>query len=134
MNSLERTLHGRRSPLLHQGKPYVDHLFCVRSAELLELSPFGFRELMSEPEDLGQGVCLGFHRNAGTPEFFPRCDYHERQQHGVDDTQDGVDEAGHVVVLLADRRGHQALDQRQPEYRDEASPTNHQKAINYAHR
>ena len=82
---------------------------------------------MCEQEDLGQRVGLGFHRNAGTPEFFPRCDDHERQQ-------DGVDEAGHVVVLLADRRGHQALDQRQPEDRDEASPTNHQKAINYVHR
>src|SRR3712207_7268818 len=53
---------------------------------------------------------------------------HERQQHGVDDTQDGVDEAGNVVVLLADRRGHQALDQHQPDDRGEASPTNHQRS------
>jgi hypothetical protein len=58
---------------------------------------------MGKPEDLGQRVGLTFHRNAGTPEFFPRCDDHERQQHGVDDTQGGVDEAGNVVVLLADR-------------------------------
>src|SRR3712207_7622314 len=49
-----RTLHGRRSPLLHQGPPYVDHLLCVGSAEFLELSPFGFWELMSKPEDLGR--------------------------------------------------------------------------------
>ena len=89
---------------------------------------------MSEEEDLGQRVGLGFHHNAGTPEFFPGCDDHERQQDGVDDTHDGVDEAGHFVVLLADRGGHQALDQRQPEDRGQASPTNHQKAINYAHR
>ena len=88
---------------------------------------------MSEAEDLGQRVCLSFHRDAGTPEFFPGCDNHERQQDGVDDTHDGVDEACHVVLLLADRRGHQALDQRQPEDRGQASPTNHQNTINYAH-
>jgi hypothetical protein len=89
---------------------------------------------MSEEEDLGQRVCLGFHHDAGTPEFFPGCDDHERQQDGVDDTNDGVDEACNVVLLLADRDGHQALDQSQPEDRGQASSTNHQKAINYAHR
>src|ERR687897_97064 len=90
------------------------------------------RELSSERSM--EGVGLGFHRNAGTPEFFPGCDDHERQQHGVDDAHDGVDEACNVVLLLTDRRWHQALDQRQSEDRGQASPTNHQKAIKYAHR
>src|ERR671920_1281066 len=123
-----------RSSLRHQGPPYVDHLFRVGSAELLKLSAFGFGELVGEPEDLGQRVGLGLHRNAGTTEFLPDGDDNERQQHRVDDTKDGVDEASHVVMLLADAHGHKALHQHQPDERGEASPTNHQNPINYEHR
>ena len=39
-----------------------------------------------------------------------------------------------IYKLLADRRGQQALDQRQPNDGDDASPTNHQNPINHAHR
>jgi hypothetical protein len=42
MRTLSSMPHERRSTLLHQGPPHVDDLFCVGSAELLELSPFGF--------------------------------------------------------------------------------------------
>src|SRR5215212_3159920 len=97
------------------------------------MSAFGFRELMCKPEDLGQRVGLALHRNPRTPEFFPRCDDYERQQHGVDDAQDSVDEASYVVLPLAHFYGHEALHHRQPNYRGEASPTNDQDAINYAH-
>jgi hypothetical protein len=37
-------------------------------------------------------------------------------------------------VLLADGRGHQALHDGQPNDSGDASPTNHQDAINYNHR
>jgi hypothetical protein len=104
-----RTLHGRRSPLLHQGPPYVDHLFCVGSAELLELSPFGFREPMSEPEDLRHGVGLLLDRVFSRIVFLPNGDDNEGEQHGVDHTQGRVDEAGDVVVLPARVGGNEAL-------------------------
>jgi hypothetical protein len=50
--------------------------------------------------------------------LLPHGDDHQRQQHGVDDADDGVDEAGHVVVLLAKRRGHEALHHSQAGDRD----------------
>jgi hypothetical protein len=46
-------LHEGRSPLLHQGPLFVDHLLCVGSGEFLEVGPLGFRESMGKPEDLG---------------------------------------------------------------------------------
>jgi hypothetical protein len=101
VRDLPGTLHERRLALRHQGPLFVHDLLRVGSGEFLELSPFRVREPMGEPEDLGKRVGLGLHRNACTPELLPHGDDHERKQHGVDDTQDGVDEAGHVVVPLA---------------------------------
>src|SRR3712207_5275041 len=88
---------------------------------------------MSKPEDVGQLTSFPFRRVPGRSEILPHGDNHERQQYGVDDAQDSVDETGHVVVLPAQLRGHEALHHRQPNYRGEACPTNDQDAINYAH-
>jgi hypothetical protein len=127
-------LHRGRFSLLHQGPLLLDHLLSVGSGEFLEVVALRLWELVSEPEDLGQRVGLALHRNASTPEFLPHGDDHEREQHSVDNSEGGVDEAGHVVVFLADRRGYQTLHQRQTNDRGEASPTNHQNAINHRHR
>src|SRR5215211_9011720 len=121
-----------RLSLLHQGPFFVDHLLGVRTGEFLDVMALGFGESMGEPEDLGQSVGLLLGRILGRIEFLPHGDDHERQQHGVDDAQDGVDEASHVVVLLAHLRGHKSLHQREPAARGEADRANHQDAVNYA--
>src|SRR5215218_4978473 len=121
-----------RLSLLHQGPFFVDHLLGVRTGEFLDVMALGFGESMGEPEDLGQSVGLLLGRILGRIEFLPHGDDHERQQHGVDDAQDGVDEASHVVVLLAHLRGHKSLHQREPAERGEADRANHQNAIYHA--
>jgi hypothetical protein len=108
----------------------MDHLLSVGVGELLDVRTFWLRELMGQPEDLGQGVCLLLDRFAGCVVFSPHGDYHERQQHSVDHAQGRLDETGHVVVGLARFSGNEALHQLEAGQRDEANRPDHEYAIN----
>jgi hypothetical protein len=61
---------------------------------------------MGKPGDLGYRVCLALCCFAGSLILLPHSNDHECQQHGVYDTQDSVDVAGNIVVLLALLRGY----------------------------
>ncbi len=86
---------------------------------------------MGQPGDLGQGVGFLLDRYAGRVVFLPHGDNYERNEHGVDNSQGRVDEACNVVVSLARGGGYEALHHLQPGQRDEASPTDHEYAIDY---
>jgi hypothetical protein len=109
----------------------VDHLLGVGADEFLHVGGSWLRKLVGQPEDVGGGVSLLLDRLAGPLEFFPHGDDHERQEDGVDHAQSRVDEAGHVVVLLARVCGHETLDQLEARKREEAYPSDHQDAIDY---
>jgi hypothetical protein len=94
---------------LHQRLLFIDHLLGVGSGEFLEVGTFWFRESMGQPEDLGRRIGLLLDRATSLLVFLPHGDDHERQQYGVDHTQGRVDEAGHVVVLLARGGWHETL-------------------------
>ena len=89
----------------------------------------GFGEAVGEPEDLGQLVGLATHGRLGRLVLFPHGDDHEREQHGVDDADDRVDEPGHVVMLSATGRRHGALHRPQADDRDEHDREDRQKAV-----
>ena len=76
-------------------------------------------QLGGEEVDSGQLVCLTLHVGLGRLVVLPHGDEHERKQHSVGHSQDRVDEASDVVVLLSEARGHQALHHYQPHDRPE---------------
>jgi hypothetical protein len=117
--------------LLHQGPLFVDHLVGIRSGESLDVRTFGLREAMGQPEDLGHGVGLLLDRYTGRVVFLPHGDNYERNEHSVDHAKGRVDEAGHVIVSLAQGGGNEALHHLETGERDEASPTDHKYAIDY---
>jgi hypothetical protein len=86
---------------------------------------------MGQPEDLGHRVGLLLDRRVGGLVLLLHGDDHERQKHGVDHAQGGVDEAGNVVVALARDGWHEALDQLEPYEGGEADPSDHQDAVDY---
>ena len=129
--SPSRLRHQGRLSLLHQGPLLVDHLLGVGSAKFLDVENLGLGEPMGQPGDLGGGVGLLLDRRVGGLVLLPNGDDHERQEHGVDHAQGGVDEAGHVVVLLARGGWHEAMYQLEPYERGEANSTDHQDAVNY---
>jgi hypothetical protein len=66
---------------------------------------------VGDPEDLGHLAGFVVRRDLGGVPLLLHGDEHEPQQHGVGDAKDSVDEAGHVVVLLAYPDRHQSLHQ-----------------------
>jgi imidazoleglycerol phosphate synthase glutamine amidotransferase subunit HisH len=115
--------------LLHLGPLLVDHLLSVRSAQLLDVRTFWFREPMAQPEDLSHRVCLLLDRCIGCLVLLPNGDNHECEQHGVDHAQGRVDEASDVVVFLARVGWNEALHQLQPAKGEEAYTADHEYAI-----
>ena len=97
----------------------------------MDARTFWLGEAIAQPGDLGQGVGLLLDRFAGRVVFLPHGDNHERNEHGVDHAQGRVDEACNVVVSLARGGGNEALHHLETGERDEASPTDHEYAINY---
>src|SRR5215211_658634 len=123
--------HQRCLPLLHQRPLLVDHLLGVRPAQFLDVSAFWLRESIAQPEDLSHGVCLLLYGFVGRLKFLKNGDDHEGEQHGVDHAQRRVDEACHVVVLLARLSWHEALHHLESAKGEEAYPADHEHAINY---
>src|SRR5215212_1473567 len=121
-------LHQGCFPLLHQSPLLVDHLLGVRPAEFLDVGTFWLRETIAQPEDLRHGVCLLLYGFVGRLKCLKNGDDHEGEQHGVDHTQGRIDEACHVVVLLAPLSWHQALDHLEPAKGEEAYPADHEHA------
>jgi hypothetical protein len=108
----------RLAPLHH--RPLLLHRDPgVRPGEVLDVRALRFGQLGGEEVDSGQLVCLTLHVGLGRLVVLPHGDDHERKQHGVGDAQDRVDEAGDVVVLPSEARGHQALHHYQPHDRPE---------------
>src|SRR5215211_9144390 len=87
-------------PLLHQGPLLVDYLLGVGTSVFLELVALSFRELMSEPGDVGHRVCLTLYSFESPLILLPYSDNQEGEQHRVHDPYDGVEEASNFVVLL----------------------------------
>jgi hypothetical protein len=84
-------------------------------------------------EDSGQFISFIGSEGIGRVPFFPDGDEHEAQEHGVGDTQDGVDKAGHVVVFLAPRGRDEALHQHQPTDRNYHRYSDYQESGDDAH-
>jgi hypothetical protein len=109
----------------------VDHLLGVGSGEFLDERTFWLREAIAQPEDLRYRVGLLLDRYTGRIVFLPHGDNYERNEHGIDHAKGRVDEAGNVIVSLARGGGYEALHQLEPGERHEASPTDHEYAIDY---
>ena len=109
----------------------MDHLLGVGVGELLYVGAPVLRKLVGQPVDVGRRVGLLLDRLAGRLILLPHGDHHERQEHGVDHAQRRVDEARHVVVLLARGGGHQAMHELETREREESDPPDHQNAIDY---
>src|SRR5829696_8144206 len=122
-------LHQGSLALLHKGPLFVDDFVGVGTGEFLDVGAFWLREPIAQPEDLSHGVCLLLYRVIGRLEALPNSDNHQRNQNGVDHTQRRVDEACHVVVLLARLSWHEALHQEEPAKGEEAYPADHEHAI-----
>src|SRR5215217_8348174 len=88
---------------------------------------------MGEPEDPCKLVSFIRSDVLGRFPLFPDGDKHEPEQHGVGDAQDCVDEARHVVVLLAPLGGDQALHQYQPTYCNYGRYSDYEEAGEDAH-
>ena len=67
----------------------------------MELVALSLREPMGESGDVGHRVCLALYRFVSLLILLPYSDDQECQQHSVHDAYDGVEEASHLVVLLA---------------------------------
>src|SRR5215211_2056343 len=87
--------------------------------------------MVSDPEELCHLACLVVHGRFGRIPLFPHGNNHETQQHRVGDAQNGVNEAGNVVVPLAHLDGHQALHQEEPANRNQNEQTYQQDAGEY---
>ena len=104
---------------LHHRPLFVHHDSYVRPDEVLEVGALGLGQLGGEVVGSGQFVRLTLHVGLGRLVVLPHGDDHEGEQHGVGEAQDGVDEAGDVVLPLSTVWGHKALHHQQPRDRHE---------------
>src|SRR5262245_36073454 len=79
----------------------LDDRLGVRSSQLLQRQAPSVWQVLGERAEICDRVRLELRGQLGHVEILPDDDHDVGDEHTIDEADDGVDEAGHLVVLLA---------------------------------